>query len=61
MGYRFIGTEGSDCAGISVASAGDVDNDGPAGPVVEDDARHGLDRRGRSRVADPGRGAPGAA
>jgi hypothetical protein len=28
MGYRFIGTEGSDYAGRSVASAGDVDGDG---------------------------------
>jgi hypothetical protein len=28
MGYRFIGTEGLDYAGVSVASAGDIDGDG---------------------------------
>jgi hypothetical protein len=34
MGYRFIGTEGSDYAGGSVASAGDVDNDGLADIII---------------------------
>jgi hypothetical protein len=34
MGYRFIGTEGGDFAGVSVASAGDVDNDGLADLII---------------------------
>jgi hypothetical protein len=32
--YQFIGTEGSDYAGVAVAAAGDVDNDGRADLII---------------------------
>ncbi|HBG99804.1 MAG TPA: hypothetical protein DDY29_14160 [Rhodobacteraceae bacterium] len=34
MGYRFLGAEGGDIAGASVAAAGDVDNDGRADLMI---------------------------